>query len=140
MARQALQDGRGALVALSAVPHVRTTRQISGLATLAPEDADTRRDDSIGCIVGEIAPHSHYEVPFGALVNAASSNVVTAGRSISALGAAREVTRLIAPCALTGQAAGTAASIAIERGSAIAEIPIDELQSRLEETGITIHR
>lgn len=33
-----------------------------------------------------------------------------------------------------------AASIAIERGVAIAEVPIGELQSRLEETGITIHR
>ena len=53
----------------------------------------------------------HYQIPITSLYNKNYSNLIAAGRIISASGDGWEVTRVIPVCALTGQAAGLIAAI-----------------------------
>jgi FAD dependent oxidoreductase len=78
---------------------------------------------------------SPYVIPYRCLVSADVVNLLMAGRNISVTHAALSSTRVMATCALLGQAAGTAAAIAIERGVSPAQVypsHIKELQTRLQ--------
>ena len=59
---------------------------------------------------------SPYGIPFRCLYSATIDNLLCAGRNISTTHAALSSTRVMATCAILGQAAGTAAAIAIRRG------------------------
>ena len=59
---------------------------------------------------------------------------------VSAGGYAWEVARTIPCCVFTGQAAGTAAALALDQGRrALPALDISPLQKALEDTGVTIH-
>ena len=75
---------------------------------------------------------------YGTLCRRDVPNILTAGRSASATGYGWDVLRVIPPAILTGQAAGEAASLAIEKMVDVAEVPIRELQSRLEAANVMI--
>ena len=59
---------------------------------------------------------SPYGIPYRCLYSRNIENLFFAGRNISVTHAAMSSTRVMATCALLGQAAGTAASIALARG------------------------
>jgi hypothetical protein len=65
--------------------------------------------------------------------------MITAGRSIGADGIAREITRLIAPSAVTGEAAGIAASLSLDLGCDINEVPVPVLQKEIVAAGGILH-
>jgi hypothetical protein len=69
-----------------------------------------------------------------------TKNLITAGRCISA-NTAWDVTRVIPTCAVTGEAAGTAAAMAIKnvRGD-ISKLEIDGLQAQLKKQKVIIDR
>ena len=115
----------------------RTTRRIKGMHTFQTDDAGKHYYDSIGTtgiwnIAGPV-----YEIPFGTLKVESIKNIFAAGRIISsANGSGWEITRVIPVCALTGQAAGCAASILAQTG--FGDVPIDKLQTMLEKDGIVL--
>ena len=76
-------------------------------------------------------------MPFSALYNKSVPNLLTAGRIISAAGDGWEIVRVIPVCALTGQAAGTAASLLLANDMNYDSI-IAKLQKKLIKTGILI--
>lgn len=98
-------------VTIATVPQIRMTRRIVGAATL--DTADDHRDfpDSVGLIGNWKKRGPVYAVPYGALHGRCFRNLITAGRSISVTDAMWDVTRVIPCCAVTGQAAGTAAAL-----------------------------
>lgn len=57
-----------------------------------------------------------YGIPYGCFVSRNISNLMMAGRDISASKLAMGSTRVMATCAVGGQAAGTAAAMAVQRG------------------------
>ena len=61
------------------------------------------------------AAPSPYGIPFGCLYSKDVPNLMFAGRNISMTHAAMSSTRVMATCALLGQAVGTAAALAVER-------------------------
>jgi hypothetical protein len=63
-----------------------------------------------------IRPDEVYDIPLRALYSRNVSNLFMAGRNISATHAAFTSTRVMATCAVIGQAVGTAASVCCERG------------------------
>jgi hypothetical protein len=63
-----------------------------------------------------IRPPEVYDIPLRSLYSRNISNLMMAGRNISATHAAFTSTRVMATCAVIGQAAGTAASMCAERG------------------------
>ena len=58
---------------------------------------------------------------------------------VSADGWAWDVTRVIPVCALTGQAAGTAAALMAREDVAAARLSMDELQAALQAQGVRLH-
>ncbi len=68
------------------------------------------------------AAPSPYGIPYRSLVSADVPNLLFAGRNISVTHAALSSTRVMATCALLGQAAGTAAAVAAHLGAAPADL------------------
>jgi hypothetical protein len=128
-----------AFVCLPGMPQFRTTRRIAGLYTLTEKDRNLHLEDSIGCAAEERQPHDILEIPYRALVSPGTRNIITAGRTISSTGAARELTRLIAVSSLTGQAAGTAAWLVANRRCDFPTLRVEELQDKLQADGVLLH-
>lgn len=124
---------------LPGMPQLRTARRIQGDATLTEADRYVHQAASIGVICDFERRDDLYEVPYGTLVQSGFDNLMTCGRSASASGWGWDVLRVIPPAVLTGQAAGTAAALALETGCAIADVPVRELQTRLQQDGVMIH-
>ncbi len=81
-----------------------------------------------------------YSIPLRALFSRNVENLFLAGRNISATHVAFSSTRVMATCALAGQAAGTAAAIALRRGASRAADLVDpplieEIQQTLLKDG-----
>ena len=88
-----------------------------------------------------IKPVVPYEIPFRSLYAEGVPNLLFAGRNISATHMAMSSTRVMATCAVIGQAAGTGAAVAISHGCLPADVTakyMDELQSLLIEDGCFI--
>ena len=132
---------------------VRETRRIEGLYTITDDDAIRGRkfDDTIGQICFPVDIHDPdtgqatfydigddgaFDVPFRALVAKGLNNLLVAGRCISATHYAHGATRNHAPCLVTGEAAGVAASIAVKSNSTVPELDVKKLQNTLLEQGV----
>lgn len=75
-----------------------------------------------------------YTIPFGCYVSKNVDNLMMAGRDISASKMAFSSLRVMGTCAIGGQAVGTAAALAVEKGCSVREVGklhIRELQQRL---------
>ncbi len=75
------------------------------------------------------------EIPYSALLPATVTGVLVAGRCIGADGYSWELTRSIPAAAVTGEAAGTAAALAVERGVPPHELPVADVQAALRTRG-----
>ena len=126
-------------VALPAVAQFRRTRRICGRETLHAGEHGRPRKDSVGLVADWRAPGDVWEIPYGALIPKKVQSLLAAGRCISSAGDAWEVTRVIPAAALTGQAAGTAAAVAVEQGVLPDAVSVEKVQARLEEAGILLH-
>lgn len=88
-----------------------------------------------------IKPVVPYEIPFRSLYSDSVPNLLFAGRNISATHMAMSSTRVMATCAVIGQAVGTGAAVAIAHGCMPADVAdkhMAELQSMLLEDGCFI--
>jgi hypothetical protein len=74
-----------------------------------------------------------YDIPYRCLLPKNITNLLTAGRCISTTHEALATTRLTPSCMATGQAAGTAAGLAVEHGISPLDIDVQELQRKLRE-------
>jgi hypothetical protein len=130
---------------------VRETNQIHGLYTLTEEDVvgGRRFDDVVAQTNYEIDIHSPdgkkttderrvdgYDIPYRCMVPDALSNLLVAGRSISATHVAMSSMRVQATCYALGQAAGIAASLAIDNGCACRDVPIVDLHGLLAQQDV----
>jgi len=82
-----------------------------------------------------------YEIPFRSFYSLAVPKLMFAGRNISATHMAMSSTRVMATCALVGQAVGTGAALALEKGCLPAQITenyISLLQKNLQNDGCYI--
>ena len=76
-----------------------------------------------------------YGVPYRTLVPRGLSNVLVAGRCISTDRFLQGSIRVMPGCYITGQAAGMAASLAIEHNTDTRGVAVPELQARLKKMG-----
>lgn len=91
-----------------------------------------------GHIFEPVVDHKSFQVPYGSLLPVSVKNMLTAGRCISADHVAESGTRAISLCVMTGQAAGTAAAVAVSNGVSPREIEVRKLQEALKGQGITL--
>ncbi len=128
---------------------VRDTRRVKGDYVVTRQDLETGRRfaDTVACGAYPIDIHKpegkgidffefpedhHYCIPFSALIPAGLSNVLAAGRGISATAEAFAALRIMPMAMAMGQAAGIAASMAAQVGL-VRDIEISTLQSTLRE-------
>jgi len=147
--------GRCYLLDTGAQVGVRETRRIMGEYVLAADDvfAARRFPDAIARVSFPIDIHDvsggggffegpregpYYTIPYRCLVPLQVENLLVAGRPISATHEAHGSLRVMPPCFATGQAAGTAAALAMETGVRPRQIDVGLLQSSLEQQGALI--
>ncbi len=137
------------------VPGYRESRRLMGDALLTERDIRENRvfDDAVAYggwpmdnhVPGGLRDLSRYPsevynfegcytIPYGCYISRNITNLMMAGRDISATKMAFSSTRVMGTCAIGGQAVGTAAAIAIKHGCSprqVGQRHIRELQQRL---------
>ena len=114
---------------------VRATRQIIGTASPTMDDIKTHKfEDTV------VKPYAKSEMrlPYGSILPQNVENLLVAGRCLSADEEAMGQLRLIPVCSATGQAAGTAAALALRQGVLARQLDIALLQKTLEEQGMDL--
>jgi len=128
------------IVMLPSMAQFRTTRTIIGDEMFDKTNAFTHSNTSIGAICDFDHRDYLFEVPYGTLVKTGFDNLITAGRTACAKrDYSWDILRVIPPAIITGQAAGIAASIAIDTQKPIYGIDVPSLQKELEKQDVMIH-
>ncbi len=132
-------------ITIASMPQLRMTRCPIGEYELKESENDVDFPDSIGMIADWRKRGMVYEIPYRALYSRNLTNVISAGRCISVDDGMWDITRVIPPCAVTGEAAGTAAALAVKEASVtaaalaasgdFAAVPYNILAERLRANG-----
>lgn len=122
-------------VTIATIPQIRMTRRIVGEYELSHTEMHKYFEDSIGMVSDWKKRGPVYEVPFRTLYSARVKNLICAGRCISVNETMWDIMRVIPCCAVTGQAAGTAASMTDD----FSNINFKNLQRKLVENGVVLH-
>jgi hypothetical protein len=149
------------LAATGALPGIRESRRILGDAVLCLEDFQRRAvfADEIGRYAYPVDIHASkpdeanfkrfeeefrvlryqdgesYGIPYRILLPRGLENVLVAGRCVSSDRYLQGSLRVMPGCYITGQAAGMAAALAVEKASTPRALDVNELQSRLAGMG-----
>lgn len=134
-----IKEGGKKLASFPSMPQFRTTRRLCGEYTLCEKDKFVHFEDSIGCTGDWRKAEDVYEIPYRTLYTEKIDNLFAAGRNISAEGDTWEVTRVIPPAAMTGQAAGLAAMMVAKENVSAKDLKVGKLQKALVEDGIILH-
>lgn len=145
---------RAAFSGIASRVGVRETRRIDGVKSLTQEDVleARKRDDGIGKGSHHVDIHQSgtgqiripvkdggsYDIPWGCLLPKGLTNVAAAGRILAADREAHGSARVMGPCLAMGQAAGTAAALLLQAGSAsanFASLDVGALRTRLKADG-----
>jgi len=122
-------------VTIATIPQVRMSRKIVGEYTLSQTEDKAYFEDSIGMVSNWKKRGPIYEVPFRTLYSSKVKNLITAGRCTCVTETLWDVMRVIPCCAVTGQAAGTAAAMTDDFTS----LCIKDLQAQLVKDGVVLH-
>lgn len=134
---------------------IRETRRIDGLYALRLDDVtegrtfadaiarsgypvDIHDPSGAGVQAAWIGGDGAYDIPYRCLLPQGVDNLLAAGRCISTTHEALATTRLTPSCMATGQAAGTAAAIAVKLGLAPAAIDAAQLRQELGDAGVAL--
>ena len=126
-------------VHLPGMPQLRKNARIDAMAEIKPGEAGKFCADSVGIAADWRKAATAWETPYGALLPKTLRGALAAGRCINSSGDAWEVFRVIPAAAMTGEAAGIAATMASERNIDPKDIPITDLQRELRKNGVIIH-
>lgn len=120
---------------IATTPQIRMTRRIDGEYTLSAPEMHTYFEDSIGMVSDWRKRGPVYEVPFRTLYSGKLKNLIAAGRCTSVTDGMWDIMRVIPCCAVTGQAAGTAAAMTDD----FTTLDVKKLQKALQENGVVLH-
>ncbi|MBR5518544.1 MAG: FAD-dependent oxidoreductase [Clostridia bacterium] len=122
-------------VTMATVPQIRMTRKIVGEYELSHTEMHKYFEDSIGMVSDWKKRGPIYEVPFRTLYSGKVKNLICAGRCTSTNETLWDVMRVIPCCAVTGQAAGTAAAMTND----FTTLDVKKLQEQLVKDGVVLH-
>lgn len=126
-------------VILPGMAQFRKIARIAGMKTLADGDDGKYFEDSVGVYPDWRRSSCVWETPYGTLLPEKIRGVLAAGRCISASGDAWEAFRVIPAAAMTGEVAGTAAALALQKHCDPAELSATEVQNELRKQGFLFH-
>ncbi len=139
---------------LSPAVGVRETRKLEGVYRITGDDIargtkfadgivscdnpidDVMRSDAGMTHDAAVEGGHYYTIPFRALIPARISNLMFAGRILSADPVAFASVRGMPQCMAMGQATGTAAALALRNGCAVQAIDTDQLVAALGQQGV----
>ena len=130
-----LNDSRYLPTMIPSIPQIRMTRRIVGEYTLDSSENHKFFEDSIGMVSDWKKRGPIYEVPFSTLYSKSVKNLIVAGRCTSVTDSMWDIMRVIPCCAVTGQAAGTAASLTND----FSRLDVKHLQRVLKQDCVKIH-
>ncbi|MDR1217642.1 MAG: FAD-dependent oxidoreductase [Oscillospiraceae bacterium] len=122
-------------VTTPSIPLVRMSRRIVGAGAASVADDHKSVADSIGMTGDWRKNGPAFELPYSSLWSREIPNLIAAGRDISVDDDMWDITRVIPPCAVTGEAAGAAASMTED----FASLNVATLQERLSADGVKLH-
>ena len=128
---------------------IRESRRIVGKTVFCFDDIRQCKkfDDRIAVCANSIDIHKkdqvsytahsggNYYIPLSCLISDNISNLLTAGKSLSADRYAFAAVRVMPPCIAMGEAAGITAALASEKGIAAGDVPHKEVQEILLKNG-----
>lgn len=114
---------------------ITESRRLLGRYVLGRDDIDATFEDTIARTGHWTKYDCVYNIPYRSLLPQRVTNLIAAGRCISADHRAHHATKEIPPCMATGQAAGTAAAMAAQAGVGAGDVDVAALQGRLREQG-----
>lgn len=123
------------LANIATIPQIRMTRRINGVYVMDDTETEKQFDDSVGMFGDWRKSGPVYELPFSTLHGKKIKNLAVAGRCISVTDAMWDITRVIPVCAVSGEAAGTAAAMFDD----FTKADVKKLQAKLEKQGVRIH-
>lgn len=121
--------------AIATTPQIRMSRRLVGKVALDISGAFAFVPDSVGIVSDWRRRGPVHEVPFASLFSPRVKNLAVAGRCTSVTDSMWDVMRVIPCCAVTGQAAGTAAALSDD----FTALDVTALQARLRSDGVVIH-
>ena len=127
-------------ILISGIPQFRMTRRLIGRSTLMLSDHGRWFDDCVGMIADWRCKGKVYSIPYGMLLPKETNNLWVAGRCVSAESRAGDVIRSIPACSVFGQAAGTAAAMAVKQNLDSGGVCIDALQRRLRQDHVILDK
>jgi hypothetical protein len=137
----------------------REGRRVRADYTLTPDDVrrEARFDDHIargafyldlhsvtpGTIGWDLDEHrptmnTYFEIPYRSIMPVGLENLLLAGRMLGATHEAYSATRVMGTGIATGQAAGTAAALAVKNKQTPRELPVAKIQEALRSQGVVI--
>jgi hypothetical protein len=96
--------------------------------------------DSIGLCPGMTPSYPTLQIPYRSLLPASTNGLLAAGRNLSADTASHAALREIPECWAMGEAAGIAATLAVDSGVDVRDIDIRALQQQLVQQGGIVDR
>lgn len=139
------------LIATADTIGIRETRHIHGEYRLTGQEVFdcVVHPQAIACMATNMDTHNktnpggtlhvptkpYFTVPYLCLVAKGVDNLLVAGRSISADAMAGSAIRMMPSCMAFGQAAGTAAAMAVREGTAPRDVDVSRLRRTLTEQG-----
>lgn len=114
---------------------ITESRRLVGEYTLGRDDVDQPCDDVIAITGHWTKYEALYYIPYRSLLAKEFSNLLVAGRCISVDHRVHHATKEIPACMATGEAAGTAAALAVQSGLSPKALDVKNLQQYLEKRG-----
>ena len=119
-------------VTIPTIPQIRMTRRIDGAYTMNDKEMHKNFSDSVGMFSDWRKRGPVYELPFSTLYGNDIDNLICAVRCISVTDDMWDISRVIPVCAVSGEAAGTAAALTDN----FSEIDMELLQDTLVKNGV----
>ncbi len=120
---------------IATIPQVRMTRKLISDYVLDEKEVHKEFSDSVGMFSDWRRRGPVFELPYSCLYAKNIKNLITAGRCISVTEDMWDITRVIPVCAVSGQAAGTAAAMTDDFKS----LDVEKLQNQLKADGVVLH-
>jgi len=117
---------------------ITESRRLHGAYTLGRDDMGTKFDDTIATTGHWTKYGAIYHIPYRSLLPRRASNLLVAGRCISADHRVHHATKEIPPAFATGEAAGIAAVHALRAGAAVQDVDVGSLQRALRQAGAMV--
>ena len=141
LAREVPGFGQSFILDTASQLGTRGSRRLLGEHQLTLKEVSAAQPfDDVIAVLPSLRPEGRngIQIPYRTLVPRDVEGLLVGGRCFSSDAPANNLTNLIPHCVATGQAAGTAAALALEAGVSLRKVDVRKLQRRLEDQGVPL--